>query len=276
MDSSTVKDLGNYRVVQQLGSNTHSRIYRVSSDARPDQELMLKIATGVGYNGHLDREAFLLTTMRENALRLEAEYAHTHPGAGTLHYQIGFPELVETFQAPDQDNRRVIILGFDATNTIGDLAPVRLILSRDRVRVDPKTSAWFLGKLLKIIAFAHSQTISIGDLTAENILVIREHHLVSVFDWTKAKLYNVELPKELVRGEIRAATLLAISLLGGNPNSGEIPMSDQLTDQTYQTLLTGMLSGAYSDASIAHSAFYKTVEALWGRKFHPYTTFPID
>lgn len=247
----------------------------MSSDARPDQELMLKIATGVGYNGHLDREAFLLTSMRERALRLEVEYALARPGAGTLNYQIGFPELVETFLAPDQDNRRVLILGFDATNTIGDLAPVQLILSRDRVRVDPKTSAWFLGKLLKIMAFAHSQTISIGDLTAENILIVREDHLVSVFDWTKAKLHNVELPKELVRGEIRAATRLAILLLGGNPDSGEIPVNDQLADQTYQAFLTSLLSGAYSNASMAHSAFYETVEALWGRKFHRYTTFPI-
>ncbi len=272
----TVTGDATYTVVKELRENAKFRFYLAFSDARPGTELMLKIATGVEYNGLLDREAMLLTNMREEAARRETEYARVRPGAGTLNYQIGFPEMVETFTTPEQGNRRVLILGFDAAQKdLAELAPIALVRIRDKARVDPRTSAWVMGKLLKIIAFAHDQSIAVGDLTGENILIVRKHHLVSVCSWSEAELHPGKLENEVVRGEIRAATRSVVLLLGGDPETGHIPEDEQLVDGRYQAFLTSMLRGAYSSANKAHSAFYELVEALWERKFHPYTTYPL-
>lgn len=272
----TLEGKARYQVLQELGGNEHSRFYKVASSTRGDQELMLKIVKGVEYNSVFDREALLLTNMRERAFQLEVEYARVRPDAGQLNYQVGFPECVETFVAKEQGNRRAIVLGFDATGKIGKLQPISLIRTRERVRVDPKTSVWVLGKLLKILAFAHDQFIEVGDLTGGNILIVPDHHIVTIFNWSKGQFYGGKLQNDVVRGEIRAATRSVLLLLGGDPDSGALPEDEQLADHRYEAFLAALLRGVYTNARAAHAAFYKLVEVLWERKFHPYATYPLN
>lgn len=265
-----------YQVEQELGGNERFTLYRVSSDTRPEQQLVLKIAKTVGQNGFLDREAFLLSSMAEEANRLEEEYAAVVKDGGLLNYQLGFPEVVDTFIAHDQGARRVVIEGFVIADKLDVLVPVVQVRVRDCVRVDPKTSAWVMGKLLKLLVFAHSQGIAVNNLSGENILLEREHHFVALFDWSSALSHKGGVPQATACEEIRAGAREIILLLGGDPATGSIPHDDQLIDGRYAEFLASLVRGEYNVASKAHSAFYETVEALWGKKFHCYSSYPLN
>lgn len=265
-----------YFVEALVGENKHFRYYRATSEGQKGRELILKIGTTLEQNGLLDKEAYLLSLMADEADCLEVEYKRIHEGRGSLNYKIGFPIAVETFIAQEQGARRVLVLAFEATDSLVEFAPLSLIRTRDHVRVDPKTSAWVMGKLLKIIAFAHGQGIKMNDLTGDDILVIREHHLVTVPNWSSAILHKGKLRPDEAREDIRAAACEVVTLLGGNPAMGTLPEDEQLLGNEYAGFLAGLVRGVYNDAHEAHSAFYQLVEVIWGRAFHSWTTYPLN
>lgn len=264
-----------YSIDQKLGGTRAFTLYRCQSDARPGEQCILKIATSVEHNGLLDREAYLLRLMQEEAARLEIEYAEKTDGKGTLNYRLAFPEVLETFIATEHQERRALMLGFNAVNDLSELVPVTHVRTRDHVRVDPMTSAWILGKLLKVLVFAHSQGIVIKNLSGGNILIIRERHGVVIFDWSAAVLYEGAMPRDSGREEICKVAREAMLLLGGDLLTGKIPDDDQLMNDRYAGLLWSLVCGKYGKASDAHKEFYELVEELWGRVFHPYTTYPL-
>lgn len=261
-----------YKVRRQIGATDRFKLYEcLLADGRI---CILKIASSVEQNSLLDREAYILGIMREEAKSLEAEYALIKTGNEVLNYQFFFPDLIESFVAKDQNNRRINILSFfEIAESLGQLAPLSHLISRDHVRVDPRTSAWILGKLLKLLVFTHSQGISVGFFTGENILINRERHFVAVFDWTKAMVSESGVASELAREEISQAAREVIVILGGNANTGELLFDEQLTDSRYADFLKDLLFKRQSSAEGAHRSFYELILALWPRKFYPFTTY---
>lgn len=265
---------GTYPVSQRLGGTDEFSLFLSREAGKPDR--VIKIATDVAHNGVLDREAFTLTEMREEADQIETEYAKTVKNALPLNYQLCFPTLIESFIAEDQEGRRVNVMEMPAGPDITRLVPIGHIPDREQNRVDPKTSAWIMGKLLKLLVFAHSQGLAVGQVTGDNVLIERDEHYVAVFDWTKAVRYPEEIPDEVAAAEIAAAAQEVFALLGGDAKAGTLPPDEQLEDDRYAALLKRFASGAESDASNAHEEFYALVRALWPhRGFHPYATHPI-
>ena len=231
-----------YQVHKQIGETESYRLYQVSTEG-VETSFVLKVAVDSTFNGALDREAFLLSRMRERALKLEEEFGKLNPGK-YLNYQLAFPLLHETFVVAEQGGRRVLILGIEAVKDLEKLVPLSMIRTRDCVRVDLKTAAWMLGKSLKILAFAHDFSVSLGDISGDDIVVERDDHLVMV--------------------------------LGGNSITYNIPESvDDDPHGHFQDFVLKLSRGGFATASDAHKAFYHMVEAMWGRKFHPYTTFSL-
>jgi len=265
-----------YTVGKLLGETDQFRIYQCQL---PDGGVgILKIAVSPVQNGILDREAFILQTLRDEALRCEEEYQGDNPGK-VLNYAVQFPNLVESFVSPDQGDRRLNIMNFvNVSDDLGRLAPIEHIITRDRVRIDPRTSAWIMGKILKLLSFAHGQGISIGRVTAENILLERDAHYVAVFDWSQAILHaSNEVPAEVASGEISQAAKAVISLLGGNPDTGELPPDDQLEDDRYARHLFALTQGEENDSWQAHEEFYKFIRNTLGwRGYHPFTTYSLE
>lgn len=262
-----------YQVQNLVGENDRFRYFRVQNQESPDTELMLKIGVSTAQNGVLDREAFLLGELTDEALRLEAEYQRKFPGHGRLNYTICFPQVVETFVVPDQGNRRVVVLEFQAADLLSDLIPISFIRERDRSRVDMKSSVWILGKTLKFLDFVHSSDfgyLSLAD--RETILIEKGHHLVTLLDWSRAKR---GLDVKSRREEIAAAARNVWWLLGGDLATMKLPKDDPNFDSAFEAVLASLMRGGFSDAREAHSAFYQTVEAIWGRKFHPFTTLSL-
>jgi serine/threonine protein kinase len=233
---------------------------------------ILKIATAKGNNGLLDREAYLLQVMKDEAQKMEEEYGKESGGKKTpLNNHFFFPNLVETFIASDQDNRRASVLNFpDIAKKLSELVPLSYLAS-DHLRVDPRTSAWILGKLLKLLVFTHQQDISLGEISSENILINKKNHFVCLFDWTKATIASGEISKKVATEEISLVTKEVINILGGSKD-GSLPPDEQLTDSRYEDYLKLLISGGESDAYEVHQKFYKLIRDLWPRGYHQFTT----
>ena len=263
-----------YKVGALIGETSNYRIRRCTL---PDGRLgIFKIAKTIENNPDLDREAFLLGEMERVAAEYEAAYAKTGPPEGSLlNYELCFPKLVESFVVDDESGggRRANVLIFvNSTDDISALVPAEQIISRDRVRVDPKTSVWIMGKLLKLLTFAHSMGIEIRSVTAENILIEREKHYVMIFDWTHAIQHDGGITETEARQEIADAAIVVLNLLEADFAEKLLLEDEQLTDDLYGDHLFELAGGSESDAKNAHEQFYALIDNLWPRGFHPYTS----
>lgn len=264
-----------YRVKQEIGETD---IYRLRECVLEDGTIAIfKVAKAAEHNPVLDREAYLLKTMRTESDAIEAEFAEKYPEKQPLNYHFCFPEVIETFVMPEHENRRAIVLGFPNINPSGklnELAALSFITSRDQVRVDPRTSAWILGKLLKMLVFTQSIDVAINNLTTENILINREQHYVALFDWSEAD-FGTKLTPQKTTEEITAVTEAVLEVLGADLETGTLVPDEQMTDSSYEDLLKEFKAGTESDAQQAHARFYKLIKSLWPRGFHKFATHPL-
>jgi len=265
-----------YQVGKQLGETEKYRLYKVNAD-NVEKPFVLKVATHATLNGLLDREAYLLTRMREHALSLEEKFSKLYPGK-YLNYQLAFPHIIESFVVADQGGRRVLVMEIEVVKELETLVPLSMIRKRDRVRIDLKTAAWIMGKSLKILGFAHDYGVSLGTISGDDIVIDREEHSVIFFDWSQATRVSGggELLKENVHQELYVLAREIVLVLGGNPATLTIPESADDPSGQFQKFVHMLSRGKYVSAGDAHKNFYQMVEAMWGRKFHPYTSTPLS
>lgn len=233
----------------------------------------LLVAATDGHNPIVDRWAFTLAELARHARRIEEEYAKVKKDPNAfLNFQLGFPRLVETFPSPKK--RRIMILAFENSEPSA-MVPIARMVRKDRLRVDLKTSVWMMGKLLKILAFAHQQGISVGTLGSGTILIDPDQHYVNIFDWSDARI-SPKLDDETRRSEIVSAAVAIVEALGGDADERFIHNSEGEEGERLIAHLWTLCDGVFRDADVAHGRFYQLVEKLWGRKFYPFTTYSIE
>ena len=267
-----------YDVIKPLGKTEQ---FSMHACMLPDgQEAILKIVTDAGDNDLLDREAFLLKSLHSEALELEVAYDEVKKkgSKAKLNYQFAFPQVIESFVIPEQGDRRANILSFaNICKELGELVPLEHLRTRAGLRIDPRTSAWILGKLLKIIAFAHNQGIVLGDkITGENILLNKEEHFVALFDWSGLTATGESVEVGFVRLDIRAAAEAVITAMGGDFELRKLPVHEDLVDNGYEEFVFNLMNGDYTSADDAHQEYYKLVRAIWPRGFHTFTAYPVS
>lgn len=260
-----------YQITGNLGSSKRFNLYQCEL---PDGGLgVLKIAATRESNSNMDREALVLQTLTDQALATEA----LNKSAMPLNFQNFIPNLVETFTSASQKNRRVSILTFPSVvKELSQLTPLSSLIRKERIRVDPRTSAWILGKVLKVLSFAYEHSVSCGLVSLGNIMIERNKHGVVVFDWTQAFIHPIGNVSADVQGkEISQAARVAIAVMGGDLENGNLPESDQLTDNRYEKFIWDLAQGKTDSATVAHHQFYDLIWSLWPRGFHPFTSFPL-
>ncbi len=226
-----------------------------------------------GQNGLLDRFGYVLNELKQNALHLEKEYAKVREDPKVLlNYQLGFPELVDTFLV---DGTRINVLGFRNVENPAAMVPIARMVKKDHLRVDMRTSVWIMGKLLKLLVFAHSQGISVGRINAGNVLLEPDQHYAVLFDWTASQFYSNQVPPEIRKKEISQAAKTVIVALGGNVGNRMIPDDGDEGYGRYRDHLLRLSDGAESNPSKAHERFYKLVDGLWQREFYQFTTYQM-
>lgn len=267
--------IGHYLVGDQVADAGKYRLYLCTQE-ETGRQCLLQIAAEVNHNGALSRSSYLLKELKRFADELEMKYEEVRTDPKVyLNYDLGFPELMDSFPCHPQGRRWVNILAFRNVEDISKMVPLRNITVRDRLRVDPRTSAWILGKSLKLLVFAHSQGIAVRRLDNASILIEPNEHYVVFYDWSEAYMYPEKVPAEIVSTEISQVAQATITVLGGDFGKRTFLADDEKTSR-YTEFLLKLADGHQRDAQRAHAQFYKLVDELWKRAFHPFTSFPLD
>lgn len=266
---------GQEYVVGDLVGQTKTYRLRLCTQVKTGRQCLLQVAINAAYNGEVDRMAFILRELKEKAQQLEEEYVpHRKFPDERLNYDIGFPEVLESFIVSEQDGRRVNVLAFKEVDGPRRLVPLHNIVYKDLRRIDLRTSAWILGKTLKLLAFAHNQGTALGHLDLGSILIEPDEHYVILFDWGQARTHPEGVPKDQTRQEIMDATRAVITLLGGNRTNRTFPVDDVEGFEPYTQHLLSLAAGSQTDASTAHTEFYQLLRRNNWKGFHPFTFFP--
>lgn len=263
-----------YEIGALIGRTADYSVY-LATGSDDDREYLLKIATDAGRNGLLDREAFLLRDLHTEIARRDEAYQRDRGAEKRLGYHRCVPLLADSFVVPEQGNRRVNLTSVYGTEPLSELVPLEQWRTRERVRLDPKTSAWIMGRLLKILTLTHPFGVAVGKIDGGNILVNPAEHHVTFFDWTRAHRHTEPLPAKVARDELAAIATHTMLALGGNPGTGELPGSEQLPDSRFADFLQQLIDGKRTNPIATGAEFYELVDDLWERGFHPFTTHPL-
>ena len=232
------------------------------------------------YNGILDRGSFVLRELAVKAVKLEEDYAnHRRYPEERLNYQFGFPEVVDSFVLKEQGGRRINILAFPCLEArspilnVSTLVPLHNILHKDNKRVDLRTSAWIMGKILKLLAFVHDHGVELGGMDLTTILIQPDEHFVILFDWERARTHPEVVPLDQTRQEIMDAAKTVIILLGGDRATRTFPEDVSTVEgfEPYTQYLLSLAAGSQANALIAHGEFYQLLKRMGWRGFHPFT-----
>lgn len=263
-----------YEVGKQVAKTNKSNLY-LCAQTETGHSCLLQIATTSVLNDHLARAAFILQELKRHSDGLEEEYARVKPDPNIyLNYDLSFPEVVDSFICKEQGNRQVNILAFRKVEDVSEMVPLLNITAKDKLRVDLRTSVWILGRILKLLDFIHSQGISAGIVDGTNICIHPDKRYAVLFDWSSGTIHEgEEVPTQTQEKEISAAAKAAITVLGGNPETGEIPDDDGC--EPYTDYLMHLARESELNAEIAHKLFYEAADRLWKREFWPFTTKPL-
>jgi hypothetical protein len=249
-------------------------VYLVTDEADGSWYMLKVPPPGIPGNGRLDREALVLKDIQAEVERIRATEKPDATG-GALRFEKCFPRLHESFLFTEQGDRRINVIEIPATDMVTDLFALEQWRIRNEVRIDPKSSAWLMARLLKVFTLTHPIGISVGKIDGGNILVNPKKHRALFFDWTEAHQYPTYVPPEKVGEEIADAAKQVFLALGGSLAKGTLPASDQLTDGRYAKLLLQFMSGVERDPDKAYDRFYKLVREMWEPEFHTFTTIPM-
>ncbi len=260
-----------YEIGKLVAETSDYRIY-VCIDLETNRECLLQITVDSKSNTRLDKAAFILKKLRKAADEYEAEYAKTDP-AMPLSYERLFPELLASFVPPDQGGRRVNIMAIADVDELSEVTPLTNVLYKDGQRIDLGTSAWVMGRLLKLIAFAHEQGLSNLLLSMNNILIHPKRHNVIVLDWSDVVVNKEKIPGKVRKTDIANAATSVFTVIGGDPKTGEYGYSDNAKPE-YTDLLWRFASHREKNAFAALNSFYDLVDQHFKREFKPYKTLP--
>lgn len=227
-----------YLVGQMIGETKNYILYECFVES--GQKCFLKIAPGTEKNHILYKEGMILTTLYQ-----AAKIGNNEP----FNYHLGFPAIIDSFIATNQENRRINIVScFEAADEPGDLVSAQWLITEKKY-IDQGKSIWVLDQLFKNLAFAHSQEIDIGLIDETNVWINEKRKLIIVPNWTEANWHD-DIPAETKSLEIARATKVIISLLGGNPDNGEI-LTTERPISGYAQLLRELSDPREADAQTA-------------------------
>ncbi|HOX29746.1 MAG TPA: hypothetical protein P5080_00075 [Candidatus Paceibacterota bacterium] len=260
-----------YEVKELVAKSDRFRLYACTQKGVAGRRL-LQIAATVEDNPLLQRSALHLKELEGKAYEIEEEFALVKEKPDDrLDYQLGIPELIDSFECLEQGRRVINILGFRNVEDISQVIPLANIAQKDKRRIDAKTSAWIMGKLLKLLVFAHGEGFTPETLDAGNILIEPVQHYVMIFNWARSDITPAKR-----REDISNAAKTVITAMGGNPRTGYLPDDGVENFAQYREILFRLASQEFTSAKNAHEAFYGVVYVIWPRKYHDFGVRPIN
>ncbi|MFC1623038.1 hypothetical protein ACFL2R_01345 [Patescibacteria group bacterium] len=302
MTIEIVSGLSKYQVIEKVADAEVYQLFLCKQEEL-SRQLLLQVASEKRFNSKISQVAFILQQLKEAANEAEADYAKTKTDPDDiLNYDLGFPDLIDSFVCEEESGRHINIFGYKHTDDFYYWIPLIKIAKKNQRRIDLRTSAWIVGKFLKLLAFIHDNGFSVNLMTRKNLLVQPDQHWISIFDWMKAEISFSGVSDRQKRADISQMAKSVILTLGGSPAKGFIPydedvefdeyckpfsrLGDDSSDiisvykkeafEKYRGFLLRLARGAESDAGKAHTEFYELIDSLWVRKFYPITTKPLN
>jgi hypothetical protein len=261
-----------YVVTSLIADAVSYRLY-IAHDEAAGTKHLVQIASELEHNNLVDQAAVTLGKLKRTADLFEARYAEENPDARPLGCEKLFPSLEASFEVETQEGRRANILTLLGIDNITKLVPLSNY-RREHKRVELPTSAWILGRILKLLGLAHACGISPPSIGGGNVLIEPDEHRVIVINWINAKKHFGAIPEEEAASDIAKAARAVFSAVGGDPMTLDFPHDAEGGEQ-YIKLLRRLATQQEHDAHRAHVEFYDKVYALFGREFRPFQTRPL-
>lgn len=256
---------GEYTLGELINQNSRYSVYRCTN--AENRELLVI----VGVDNSVTKNEFILRKLKKESDRIEKESGQEY------NYDLGFPDIIDSMT----NKTNFTIVGFKGVESLESVIPL-VKFQKSNMRVDLRTSAWIMGKLLKIVAFAHDLNIKIGKINGNNILIQPDFHYVIVFDWSFAtvgqKAVGQRIPSSEVRSEIQAAAQVVIKALGGDLER----VIEHETDRQYTSYIKSLATNGAISAQKAHKELYKIIDSLcenpnsvWESGFYKFTSHAV-
>ncbi len=263
-----------YQVKEIVAENSQYTLRRCIDNT--GRELLLQIAADASYNDQLSKNAWFLTKLISQSDKIQDSVEATDLRQ-YYNYYLGFPELCDSTILHDQGARLVNVIGFRNVHKLSSVIPLVKIWKHSK-GVDLPTSAWIIGKLLKIISFAHDCNIKIGDISGNNILIVPENHYVIIFNWGNSVIENGGIPAADVSNDIKTAAKLVLKTIIGNSDLRINETTNDESNSKYIGFVESLAEVGMSDARRAHQQFYELINSLcadstsaWQSGFHKFT-----
>lgn len=248
-----------YKVDEIVSTNNNHELYRCHGSGR---ELLLQLAKDKSRNEYVSKNALILSKLQFQSDSIDP--------TNSFNYKYGFPELMESLVL--NDGRQLNILNLRNSYDLFSIIPI-IKMWNGSTRIDLRTSAWIMGKLLKLISFAHLNSIEINDITGNNLLLDPKNHYTIILNWSNSIIHD-DIPKSIVSKEIKKAANLVVKALGGDLKRTHVNEADA----EYTDHLASLLANGHTNASRAHYEFYNVITSLcnnqqsvWHPGFHEFT-----
>lgn len=278
---------GKTGIFQVYSVNGHPLVttatYKLVIAKSPSGQLGLAmLAATAENNSAVDRQARVLKTVQTIASVEDASAKSremTPPFYGAM-----VPVVLETFTT--EEGRLGVFMGYhEVISSYKQLIPLSVATATQRV--DLKSAAWMMGKLLKLLGFVHALDFTIGFIDGSNIFIETAQHGVFVLDFTNAN----EEPTEAEQQQEVMAGIRAIWMAAGGTETADPPHdSGIMTAEQHAQFVSFMreLMAGKTEANQAHDEAYVMYNSIWPpkpktdewghapavRDFHLYVTYP--
>lgn len=267
-------DLHTYEVSQALAKGLRANFY-LCREVNTERRLILMIAQDLELNPYLERVTYSLGRLKDYSDAYEEEYAKQQCAEGAteiklLHYDWLFPQVFDSFCSIEQDGRKILILDYPDADLLGGMPLMQI--RKKNLRVDLKTSAWIMGRFLKLLSFLQGSNAWIQVGIDDYFLIPDQHRLLKLDFSDLLILADCSPGRRAI--EIRQAAKIILNLIGVTWDAKywkyEYELEDE-KDKQYLNILAWLYYHTPSHSFSAYESFYCVVNEIWGRKFHPFT-----
>lgn len=241
------------------------KIYRVRSVADGEIKL-LKVPYDKLCNNLIQNEADFLRFLAEKSE--ESERKNEELGnVYLIHYDWLFPVLEDSFlTGPEQGGRQMNLLSIRDAQ-VDDFVPLAKMFSD--YRVDARTSAWMLGRMLKLQTFVEQCGASFCAHRDYIIFEPKNHRLVYL-NWLDATR-NPDNCEDNVASLKESVNCFMCWTNWYSEEEGLEYDSDRFKNEAKLLKTYSFLAEYEIDAMEAHYMLYKTLDSIWERNYYPFT-----
>ena len=200
-------------------------------------------------------------------------------GTQDAHFEKLFPRVVERMILNDIWDERIkwqaMIL--DISQDYDEMVLLARIPQRG-YRVDLRTSAWIVNKMLQFVAFYPHHKLGI-----RNFLIGLERHELVYLDWSQSFVSERKDFHYCLRNICEVARI-AMQLIGATLNESgqyDYPYEVAPNEKDYMGVLMSLLNLSsdnmyYTVVWGTQKRFYEQIINIWGKEYYPSRLYPID